>query len=60
LRDWYTSRARRVSIGSSGLGMGGIRSSSFGVAVDAMCSGVWGRGHGSENTREVDEMDRRA
>ena len=27
-----------------------------GVTVDAICSGVWGRGHGSARSREVNEI----
>jgi len=47
LRLWYTSRARVVSTVSPGRGSGSGGGRSAGDAVEAMCSGVWGIGHGS-------------
>lgn len=58
-RDWYVSRARRVSSFSSSLGNGVGGGVSEEVVVAFICSGVWGRGHGSAKRRRVDDIRRR-
>ena len=45
LRDWYSKRARMVSMGSLNLGIGCGGGMVDGVSVADMCSGVWGTGH---------------
>jgi hypothetical protein len=50
LRDWYTRRARIVSVVSFGRGRG---EGSVVVTVEFRCSGVFGRIQGSEEYDEV-------